>query len=114
MIYIKLPVLGRKDNIMEIKAKLNKPYTEEARMDFIVSQNHRLGYEIRETETALEAWGLTGEEKQKQEKQRRKLEVKNNIKELNEYSMDYIRIGDKAGLDIINNIISGLEVELTN
>jgi hypothetical protein len=48
---------------MEIKAELNKPYTETQRMDFIVEQNHNNGYEIRETETALEAWGYTEEEK---------------------------------------------------
>ena len=55
---------------MEIKSKLNKPYTEKERINFIVDQNHRLGYEIRETETALEAWGYTEEEKQKQERER--------------------------------------------
>lgn len=47
---------------MEIKSKLKQPYTENQRMDFIVEQNHKNGYEIRETETALEAWGLTEEE----------------------------------------------------
>ena len=51
---------------MEIKATLNKPYTEEERMAFIVEQNHILGYEIRETELALEAWGITEEEKAKE------------------------------------------------
>lgn len=55
---------------MEIKAQLNKPYTEEQRIDFIVEQNHRLGYEIKETEIALEAWGYTEEEKQEQEYER--------------------------------------------
>ena len=55
---------------MEIKTTLNKPYTEEERNDFIVEQNHNLGYEIRETEEALEAWGYTEEEKQEQERQR--------------------------------------------
>ena len=55
---------------MEIKAELIKPYTEQERMDFIVEQNHNNGYEIRETETALEAWGYTEEEKQQQERQR--------------------------------------------
>lgn len=50
---------------MEIKATLNKPYTDRERSDFIVANNHMLGYEIKETETALEAWGLT-EEEQKQ------------------------------------------------
>ena len=55
---------------MEIKTTLNKPYTEEERNDFIVEQNHNNGYEIRETETALEAWGYTEEEIQAQERER--------------------------------------------
>lgn len=49
---------------MEIKAQLDKPYTEEQRINFIVEQNHKQGYEIRETETALEAWGLSEEDKE--------------------------------------------------
>ena len=52
---------------MEIKAQLDKPYTEEQRINFIVEQNHQKGYEIRETETALEAWGLTEEEEAEKE-----------------------------------------------
>ena len=52
---------------MEIKATLNKPYTDTQRADFIVENNHQYGYEIRETETALEAWGLTAEEQAEQE-----------------------------------------------
>ena len=55
---------------MEIKATLEKPYGEQQRVDFIIEQNHRNGYEIRETETALEAWGYTEEEKEAQEKER--------------------------------------------
>ena len=55
---------------MEIKAKLIKPYTEQQRMDFIVEQNHQKGYEIKETETSIEAWGYTEEEKQEQERER--------------------------------------------
>ena len=50
---------------MEIEAQLNKPCAENQRIDFIVQYNHNLGYEIRETETSLEAWGYTEEEKQK-------------------------------------------------
>ena len=55
---------------MEIKVKLLKPYTEEQRIDFIVEQNHQQGYEIRETETELQAWGYTEEEKEEQERER--------------------------------------------
>ena len=53
---------------MEIKAELKKPYTDKQRIDFIVEQNHKNSYEIRETETALEAWGYTEEEKQEKER----------------------------------------------
>lgn len=56
---------------MEIKAQLNKPYTEKQRMDFIVKQNHQQGYEIKETETALEAWGYTAEEIATKERERK-------------------------------------------
>lgn len=38
---------------MEIKATLNKPYTDKQRADFIVENNHNKGYEIQETEDAL-------------------------------------------------------------
>ncbi len=55
---------------MEIKAELNKPYTEEQRMNFIIMYNHSLGYEIKETEKALEAWGYTDKEKQQAERER--------------------------------------------
>lgn len=55
---------------MEIKNKLDKPYTEKQRLNFIVENNHNLGYEIKETEIALEAWGYTEEEKQEQENER--------------------------------------------
>ena len=47
---------------MEIKVTLNKPYTDTQRLNFIVLYNHQHGYEIKETETALEAWGPTAEE----------------------------------------------------
>lgn len=54
---------------MELKASLNKPYSNIERMNFIVENNHNKGYEIKETKTALEAWGSTEEEIQEQEKQ---------------------------------------------
>lgn len=67
---------------MEIKATLNKPYTEEQRMNFIVEQNHQQGYEIRETESELQAWGYTQEEKEEQEKQQEKVVIKSKLAEL--------------------------------
>lgn len=55
---------------MEIKSELKQPYTEKERINFIVEQNHNNGYEIRETETALEAWGYTKEEIKVKERER--------------------------------------------
>ena len=60
---------------MEVKAILNKPYEEKDRLDFIVEQNHKNGYEIKETETALEAWGFTAEEIAEQENQAHKADL---------------------------------------
>lgn len=49
---------------MEIKAKLNKPYTSKQRADFIVFNNYSKGYEIKEVTDGLEAWGMTQEEQE--------------------------------------------------
>lgn len=61
---------------MEIKATLNKPYTEKAKIDFIVEQNHTKGYMIKETDVALEAWGLESDEIEKEKKRKRIAELK--------------------------------------
>ena len=73
---------------MEIKAQLTKPYTDKQRTDFIVSENHQKGYQIKETETALEAWGFTDEEKAAQQKQAHKAEL---IAQLDEIDLKTIR-----------------------
>lgn len=73
---------------MEIKAKLNKPYSDNERIDFVVEQNHKNGYEIKETETALEAWGYTEEEKKAKSKESRKKEL---IAELDALDLKQIR-----------------------
>ena len=55
---------------MEIKASLQKPYTENERMNFIVQYNHSMGYKIVETETELQALGYSEEEIAQQEAER--------------------------------------------
>lgn len=55
---------------MEIKATLQKPYTENERMDFIVEYNHNQGFVIEETETELQALWYTEEELEQQERER--------------------------------------------
>lgn len=73
---------------MEIKATLQKPYTDTQRLNFIVLYNHQHGYEIKETETALEAWSYTEEEKQAKDKEARKKEL---IAELDALDLKCIR-----------------------
>lgn len=53
---------------MEIKAVLNKPYTELDRVKFIAQYSYN--YELRETENALEAWGYTKKELRQMDKER--------------------------------------------
>ena len=55
---------------MEITAELNKPYTEEEKINFIVEQNHKLGYTIEEQADKLVALGYADEEKEKEERKR--------------------------------------------
>jgi len=58
-----------KEEIMELKEILNKPYTDNEAIDFITLNNAIRKYKIVETENALEAWDYTEEEKADQERQ---------------------------------------------
>lgn len=73
---------------MEIKATLQKPYTFEQKRDFIIVQNRQNGYEIRETEDSLQAWGYTEEEIEEQQKETKRQEI---IQELNILDLKSIR-----------------------
>lgn len=66
---------------MEKKAEILKPYTKKQRLDFIVEENHQKGFEIRETDAALEAWGLTDSEIAEQEKQEEINRLKDELAE---------------------------------
>jgi len=66
---------------MEIKATLEKPFTEDERINFIVENNHKLGYEIRETDEELQAWGKTDEENLEQAKQAKYQEANSKANE---------------------------------
>ena len=55
---------------MEIKAILQKPYTEIQKLDFIVEFNHNSGYEIKEVKDELQALGYTEDEIAQQERER--------------------------------------------
>lgn len=94
---------------MEIKATLNKPYTNKQRMDFIVTNNHQLGYEIRETETELQAWGYTSEEIDEHDKQRRNSEIDTKINELYELSIPDVLNGNTENIKIYREVIESLK-----
>lgn len=55
---------------MEIKAELNKPYTESERISFIVEQNHKLDYVIEEQTDKIVALGKTQEEIAEEQEER--------------------------------------------
>ena len=96
--------LHHKERIMEIKARLEKPFTGQQRYDFITA-NSRL--DIRETETALEAWGYTAEEIEQQEQERFAREFFNT-------SLGYVRrkvnMKDGSTKDFLTDILSLLQV----
>lgn len=94
---------------MEIKNILDKPYTEEQRMDFVVENNHRLGYEIKETDTELQAWGYTEEEKEQQEKQRRNSEIDSKIAELQEMCLPEVIQGNIENIKTYQSVIESLK-----
>ena len=50
---------------MELIAKLEKPFVEKDRLNFIVEYNHNNGFMINETENSLEAWDYSDDEKTK-------------------------------------------------
>lgn len=92
---------------MEIKASLQKPYTDKERCDFIVTYNYRLGYKIKETDEALEAWGYTAEEQEEQEK-----ELVNNLAMT---PLDFIKVLQQLGLTLqqINDFLeSNLDIKM--
>lgn len=87
---------------MKIKAELLRPYTEQEKIDFIVQQNHRLGYIIEEQEDKLVALGYTEQEKLKQAK-----EIK--LKEILEKAYEY---ENKTGLVSFDGRISETETQV--
>jgi len=93
---------------MEIKAILDKPYEERDKMNFIILNNYNLGYEIRETQTALEAWGYTEEEQAERDKQAKIAEINSKIEELEKESVHDVLYGNKENVKVYQDVINGL------
>ena len=89
---------------MEIKAELIKPYTEEQRLDFIINQNYDNGFEIKETEKSLQAWGCTIEELEEQNTER--LMLSNMTK------LDFVNALESFGVNYYEHIVPLLNANL--
>lgn len=87
---------------MEIKAELKQPYTEQEKINFIVEQNHKLGYIVEEQEDKLVAFGYTEQEKLQQAK-----EIK--LKEILEKAYEY---ENKTGLVSFDGRVSKTEAQV--
>lgn len=89
---------------MEVKDFLKKPYTNKERLDFIVKNNHNLGFEIKETESRLEAWGKSPEEEEKFEKEQVKTkrisELKNYLSNSDWYVSRYVENGTEIPAEV--------------
>lgn len=81
---------------MEIKDRLLQPITGGQRLEFIVKNNHELGYEIRETAEEIQAWGYTEAEIELQEKER--------INNLKCTKRVFVLMLEKMGLDYFEQI----------
>jgi hypothetical protein len=96
---------------MEIKATLNKPFTKEQKTDFIVCNNHQKGYDIKETDIALEAWGYTEEEEEQRKKDARKRELLRYLDDLDLKSIRPLR-AKEAGTDTQEDLDKLEEIEM--
>lgn len=84
---------------------LQKPYTSNEREQF--AGKYMYGYELRETETALEVWDYTEEEKQQQRQ--------DEINNLTMTPLDFIKVLMSLGLTLeqVNAFLeSNLEVKM--
>lgn len=106
---------------MEIKATLKKPYTDEARIEFIVENNHNNGWEIKETDTELQALGYSDIELLRSSKLAELLSLKNSKLSEFSYADKIFQIDTESKLNISGKISEimlktqlGQEVESIN
>lgn len=95
---------------MEIKAGLKKPYIENQRIDFIIEYNHNQGYEIRETEEEIQAWGYTEEEIAQKEKARIQ-ELFMTRSDFFDGTIDAWGVGEDELLFLVQRMLSDLPLE---
>lgn len=86
---------------MELKAKLEKPYSNKERTNFVIEYNHKLNYIIEEIDDAILAWGYTDDEQTERRIIRKKSETKTTRdKMINEISWRVERAREQKELGI--------------
>lgn len=103
---------------MIVVAELKKPCTDKARADFIVENNHNKGYQIKETETEIQALDYDDTEKFKNTKnaklsQLKAISQKYTVNDCDEMyitsSLGYAINADKTAQDNIRGLIEAHE-----
>lgn len=95
---------------MEIKAILEKPYTQNQKNDFIIENHRKLNYEIRYTNSGIEAWGYTQEEQIEINKQIKNSQIDDKISELEQMCIPEIVSGNTENILLYRNIIESLKL----
>ena len=88
---------------MEIKATLKKPYNYKERAQFVSKWEN---YEIKETDTELQAWGRTQEEQEEFELENKKenvRQVRNSMLENIEWRVARAREQRELGIKTVDN-----------
>lgn len=97
--------------------ELNKPYTENERLNFIVEYNHKKGYKIETREEKLVALGYTTEEIAQQNEIKRKNEIQKQLEELDKKRIRAVcepsmKTETQSWLDYYNSEIKNLRLQL--
>lgn len=97
--------------------ELNKPYTENERLNFIVEYNHKKGYKIETRAEKLVALGYTTEEIAQQNEIKRKNEIQKQLEELDKKRIRAVcepsmKTETQSWLDYYNSEIKNLRLQL--
>lgn len=106
---------------MELKAELKYPYTEEERVHFIIEQNHKNGYEIREvsreknTEITVPDYADVTETVEVSipyvEMEQREIEVEKPIFETDKETREMVQTGVETVIETIEEPVKKVRIE---
>ncbi|MBR1620196.1 hypothetical protein IJ674_09930 [bacterium] len=92
--------------------RLEKPFTDAQRCNFIVEENHNKGYEIKETDNAIESWGMDEDEIANLQKNNCIEDILKELNDLDLKSIRAIRSNDEEYIEKYENRAIELRKEL--